>query len=432
MNDVFFWWGGIVFLVCSLLCFIVLFRARRVVREAVASLREGYPFLDDSRAAWIRWFQLDALFEIVGRTRDEKISQEKKTASQLLQLQTTFRSMRESVLILDHTTRIVSSNEAAANLLNRGFSLKGLPVTNVFRSPALLEMIRGVQRGETQTKGEIETQRLGRRLWFDASVIPLENVGLPETDHLVLIVLHDITRLKQLEAIRRDFVANVSHELRTPITIIKGFAETLDEDFKSLPPEQQQVFVEKIRRNSERLHELVEDLLSLSRLESNPDVLKLEEVIPDSFIESWLGQFEPPADSRPISLRFVPGATGANLQADVTYLRQLLQNLVENAFRHGEINSFVEVATTIEEDALCISVVDDGIGVPEKDIERVFQRFYRVEAGRSRTKGGTGLGLSIVKHIALCHGGEVYAMRREPRGSRFVCKLPLTFKTAAT
>lgn len=431
MSEVFFWWGGVVFLICALLCFRLLFRARDLVAQAVRALREGYPFLDETKSPWIRWFHLDAFIELVGRTREEKISQERKVAGQLVQLQTTFRFMRESVLILDQATRIVSSNEAAANLLNRGFSLKGLPVTNVFRSHALLVMVARVQQGENQAKGEIETNRLGRRLWFDASVILLENVGLPETDHAVLVVLHDITRLKQLEAIRRDFVANVSHELRTPITIIKGFAETLDDDFRLLPADQQHSFVEKIRRNADRLHELVEDLLSLSRLESNPDVLRLETIEVDSFIQSWVGQFEAPANGRVVALRFSPGAGGVSVQADVTYLRQLLQNLVENAINHGEINTFVEIGTRVEEDALCLMVADDGIGIPEKDIERVFQRFYRVEAGRSRKRGGTGLGLSIVKHIALCHGGEVFARRREPRGTLFLCRLPLTFQSNA-
>jgi two-component system phosphate regulon sensor histidine kinase PhoR len=223
---------------------------------------------------------------------------------------------------------------------------------------------------------------------------------------------------------RRDFVANVSHELRTPVSIIKGFSETLLQDFDSLKEGDRKKFLEKIQRNSGRLHSLVEDLLSLARLDSpesgfekqNCDLKLLIERATDDF-KSGMGE-----DSIAINLKIPEG--NFSVHGDEDRLLSIFQNLLENASVHAQGLSKISISLEREGDSFICKVEDDGQGIPEEDLPRVFERFYRVDKGRSRQRGGTGLGLSIVREVVEAHGGSIRVQSKQGAGSIFLVRLP--------
>jgi len=228
------------------------------------------------------------------------------------------------------------------------------------------------------------------------------------------------------ELARRDFVANVSHELRTPVSIIKGFSDSLIEDYLDLKEKQKKDFLEKIQRNAQRLHALVEDLLALATLERAEPSLKLEKLdfyaLLRSTVENGIGsQTRLPT---PIALD-IP-AEELMIQADVQKLVSLIENLVENASLHAEGVSQIKVRARKESSApyvLC-SIEDNGQGIPEEELSRLFERFYRVDKGRSRERGGTGLGLSIAREVVEAHGGEISASSLQGKGTSFSFRLP--------
>jgi len=228
------------------------------------------------------------------------------------------------------------------------------------------------------------------------------------------------------ELARRDFVANVSHELRTPVSIIKGFSDSLIEDYPDLKEKQKKDFLEKIQRNAQRLHALVEDLLALATLERAEPSLKLEKLdfyaLLRSAVENGIGsQTRLPT---PIALD-IPEEE-LIIQADVQKLVSLIENLVENASLHAEGVTQIKVRARKESSApyvLC-SIEDNGQGIPEEELSRLFERFYRVDKGRSRERGGTGLGLSIAREVVEAHGGEISASSLQGKGTAFSFRLP--------
>ena len=228
------------------------------------------------------------------------------------------------------------------------------------------------------------------------------------------------------ELARRDFVANVSHELRTPVSIIKGFSDSLIEDYPDLKEKQKKDFLEKIQRNAQRLHALVEDLLALAILERAEPSLKLEKLdfyaLLRSTVENGIGSQTRPLT--PIALD-IP-AEELMIQADVQKLVSLIENLVENASLHAEGVTEIKVRARKESSSpyvLC-SIEDNGQGIPEEELSRLFERFYRVDKGRSRERGGTGLGLSIAREVVEAHGGEISASSLQGKGTSFSFRLP--------
>jgi signal transduction histidine kinase len=213
------------------------------------------------------------------------------------------------------------------------------------------------------------------------------------------------------------------------VTVIKGFAETLIEDEAILTPEEKTRFLKKIRSNSERLHNLLQDLLLLTRLESTEMVLQLEDFSTGEFLqeltESWESVLE--EGGQKLILDLCPG--NDCVRADPLRLSQVMTNLLENAVRHARGFTEIRISTRLQDGGVVISVADDGVGIPEKDLPHVFQRFYRVEKGRSRESGGTGLGLSIVKHIVVQHGGEIRARSGKGRGTTIEVFLPAGART---
>ena len=237
------------------------------------------------------------------------------------------------------------------------------------------------------------------------------------------MIFRDITRLRQLEDVRKEFVANVSHELRTPLSIFQGYVETLI-DNPDLPPEDTRATLEIMRRHSHRLNALVEDLLILARLESRDDRLQLAPLDVEKFLRETVTDWSMRGAQKQITLtaEIAPGTP--RISADVFRLEQVLGNLIENAIKYTNSGGRVTVRAAAVDSGIEIRVEDTGLGIPAADLPRIFERFYRADKGRSREHGGTGLGLSIVKHIVLAHGGTVRAASEHGKGTSIILTLP--------
>jgi len=236
-----------------------------------------------------------------------------------------------------------------------------------------------------------------------------------------VLALFDLTRIRQLELVRRDFVANVSHELRTPLTVIGGFAETLADDD---PPETtRRQFASTIRAHTQRMQRIVDDLLDLSRLESGRWLPDAAPVDVRSAANEVLASVKQVADEKGLTLEISVDDSATTIVADRTALRQILSNLVENAVRHT-ISGTVTVFAERDGTGVWVGVSDTGPGIGAEHLPRIFERFYRVDVGRSRDSGGTGLGLAIVKHLVEAHGGRVNATSELGKGTRIAALFP--------
>ena len=325
----------------------------------------------------------------------------------LLQL---IESLNEGVIAVDMQRQVVRINETARHLLGARaplpFSLDVLP-----REVALREALSAAFAGETTEGAEIVIA--DRTL--NVTARPLAEGG-------AVLALFDMTRVRRLEAVRRDFVANVSHELRTPLTIVGGFAETLADD--DVPFDTRRQFVERILGNTRRMQRIVDDLLDLSRIESggwvpHPTAIDLRLIAGDVMAAARDG-----AEKK--GLRLVPDLApdASTVLADATALRQVLGNLVDNAVRHTATGEVVLFARRHERGVL-LGVRDTGVGIAPEHLPRIFERFYRVDPARSREEGGTGLGLAIVKHLVEAHGGRVRAESELGAGTTITALFPV-------
>ena len=272
----------------------------------------------------------------------------------------------------------------------------------------------------------------GRCLHVEASVAG----GERENEACVVLVFHDITELRRLEKIRKDFVANVSHELRTPLTAIKGYVEALLDGAKDDPVASAK-FLDIILMQSDRLNLIIEDLLELSKIESGRVVFKEEQLDLRHIIDRTLSMMKPIANKNGHRLVSSVDDTLPPIAGDEGRLVQVLTNLLDNAVKYTPAGGTITVGAKLVPEigiteqtgrTIELSVTDTGIGIPEQDRPRVFERFYRIDKARSRELGGTGLGLAIVKHIVEGHGGQVWMEANQPQGSRFVVRLPISIR----
>jgi two-component system phosphate regulon sensor histidine kinase PhoR len=323
--------------------------------------------------------------------------------------------MADGVWLTDARGTITRHNDALKEMLYAGQTLVGQRPLELLRRADLQEAVMLACAEGASTRLELSLEGLRPRI-LSVRVTPLGK-DLPGS----AAVFHDLTELRRLEAIRKDFVANVSHELRTPITAVRGYAETLAAGVED--PAQAQRMVTIILRQSERLSALVEDLLELSRLESNDLELHSGPVAVADAFKRAAETVRPKAAAKGIHLEAViPGSLSA--QGDDRAVEQVLLNLLDNAVKYTPEGGRVEV-TGREEGSRCfISVRDSGLGIDPKHLPRIFERFYRVDKGRSRDMGGTGLGLSIVKHVVGAMQGEVRVESEPGRGSTFTVVLP--------
>jgi len=261
---------------------------------------------------------------------------------------------------------------------------------------------------------------------FAVSAVPLREAG---EESGVVMIFRDVSRLRQLEDVRKEFVANVSHELRTPLSIFQGYLETLLEN-PAMPPADTQPMLEVMRKHSRRLNALVEDLLILARLEARDEPFPVAPLAVGGFIQGTVEDWSLRSAEKKISLtsEMTPGLP--EIRADAFRLEQVLSNLIDNAIKYTEPGGSVKVRASAVDGAVEIRVEDTGIGIPPADLPRIFERFYRADKARSRERGGTGLGLSIVKHIVLAHGGTVRAESQQGHGTSIIIRLPLAAPTA--
>jgi two-component system phosphate regulon sensor histidine kinase PhoR len=318
-------------------------------------------------------------------------------------------SLNEGVIAIDARQQVVKVNERARHLLG----LKGevpFPATNLPRERSVREAVGAALAGEAVDAHEVQLG--GRELSLTARPLPAGGA---------VVALFDLTRVRRLETVRRDFVANVSHELRTPLTVIGGFAETLLDE--SLAPPQRRQFAEMVLASARRMQRIVDDLLDLSRIESGGWKANPVDVDVTTVAIEALAAAAQTRGGKPVELRQDIAPDASTVWADPTALRQVLTNLVDNAMRHTS-EGFVSVFTRRVADGVALGVKDTGIGISAEHLPRIFERFYRVDAGRSRSEGGTGLGLAIVKHLVEGHGGRVRAESTVGRGTTIWAEFP--------
>jgi len=330
-----------------------------------------------------------------------------------------FNSMAEGVVLLDEAGRIRLANRAFAELFRTTDNLPGKTLIEAMRRHEVTELLEKLGAEQSLHGYEMRSPGLDEH-WFEVNAAAIS--AADGRRHGTILVFHDLTRIKRLERTREEFVANVSHELRTPLSLIKGYVETLLDGAKD-DPEVATKFLQTIERNARRLELLIQDLLAISELESGRVKLNLQPVPLRPVVEKVFADFKNRATDRSVTL--VSEIPDLRAQADPDRLEQVLANLVDNAVKYGRTSGTVTVSGRLIEDGkIEISVQDDGPGIPPESLERIFERFYRVDKARSREQGGTGLGLSIVKHIVQTHGGRVWAQSELGKGTNFFFTLP--------
>ncbi len=337
------------------------------------------------------------------------------------QQQAIFDSMVEGVLVLDAGGRIQWGNESVRRLFAVTVDLPGKTILEAFRLPALADVVRRLAVEKKVQNQTLELPGMNER-WLQVSAAAVTDPNGASVG--IVLVFHDLTRIRQLENTRQEFVANVSHELRTPLSLIKGYVETLLDGAKE-DPEKCVRFLQTIEKHADRLTFLIEDLLTISRLESGRIVMNLQPVQLREEAQHVIDDLRARALEKSVRLENCV-AEGLTAWADADRLQQVLFNLVENAVKYGRNDGCVRVGARLvpEQKRLEVWVSDDGPGIPSDSQERVFERFYRVDRARSRESGGTGLGLSIVKHIVHAHGGEVWLKSELGEGTTFYFTLP--------
>ncbi len=374
------------------------------------------------------WFwsrgQIKSLEGTLDRLRAESAKQRELQQHALseehAQQQALFNSMVEGVLVLDREGKVRLVNHAVERLFTLEHDIRGQSIMEAFRMHALQELVNRAAIEGQMTGGELELPGIDLRC-LSVNVVSLLNRDGRHAG--MLLVFHDLTRLRQLENTRREFVANVSHELRTPLSLIKGYVETLIDGAKDDPAVALR-FLQTIDKHADRLTFLIEDLLTISRLESGQIVMNLQPFELAPLVDHVLEDLTARAAEKNITLRNTI-APATKVQADGDRLEQVLFNLIDNAIKYGKQDGAVEVSARVQDDKFIeVSVRDDGPGIPADAKDRVFERFYRIDRARSRDAGGTGLGLSIVKHIIQSHGGEVWIESEVGQGSTFFFTLP--------
>jgi len=418
------WLLSILLFATSIVLFRHIRRLNRLLREMEEAVRSRRHLLTTEEASFLSGGETATLLESLNELIDANKLASRQTEGYWSQGQAMLGAIHEAVIVFNAERVIEYANPSAEKLFSNGRAIQGLRLDGVLRSLSLLELLEDATEADQIEARQISIERGSKQLWFEASCARVKRIDASEGES-TLLVLHDITKLKRLEVMRREFVANVSHELRTPLTIIKGFAETLVDDGASLDPEARLRFSQKIVSNAERLHVLVEDLMTLSKLESRPDGIEaIEQPIGPIFEEVAENYRARLKDAQRIDVEVDPVI--GHLPFDRYQILQVLDNLMENVFRYAPdfTRIVLEAKVDVSSEMVCCSVIDDGPGIPEPDLPHLFERFYRVDKGRSRERGGTGLGLSIVKHIVQLHEGNVSAESTLGEGTRMIFELP--------
>ncbi len=366
--------------------------------------------------------ELAGLAESLNRMAAQLEGRMQTVISQRNQLEAVLSSMLEGVIAVDREERLISLNPAAAKWFEtEPEKIRGRSIPEAIRNMAMQQFIIQALRSRAPMEDDIVVYQSGERV-LNIRSAPLLDAG----QELIgtLIVFNDVTQLRRLENMRRDFVANVSHEIKTPLTAIKGFVETLNQGVVENPAEAKR-FLGIVAKHVDRLTTVVEDLLMLSRIEDQGErrELKQEKTRLREIFQNALQVCRPGADEKRIRIEL---AGDENLAAvvDPVLIEQAVVNLLDNAIKYSDTETSIRLAARQTTDEIQISVQDHGIGIERKHLPRLFERFYRVDKARSRAMGGTGLGLAIVKHISQAHGGHVDVASALNEGSTFTIHLP--------
>jgi two-component system phosphate regulon sensor histidine kinase PhoR len=328
-------------------------------------------------------------------------------------------SMVEGVAVVTGDERILYCNWAFEQILELPVgSSQGRTLVEALRQADLVALVRQVLPGVEEITGEVEVGTVRRRN-FSVTAAPVRAAGA----NGAVVVLHDITELRRLERVRRDFVANVSHEFKTPLTAIQGFAETLLNGALEDKANRKR-FVEIIREHARRLARLTDDLLKLSRIEAGRLELEIRPIRVETLVSGCVETARLNAKARGLEIQVDLQENTPSVRGDGLQLGEVLQNLLDNAVQYTPSGGYIEVKARSNGNGVTFTVTDTGIGIPESDLERIFERFYRVDAARSREAGGTGLGLAIARHIVEAHGGRIWVESAVGQGSRFHFSIP--------
>ena len=324
------------------------------------------------------------------------------------ELDSIISSLQQGIIVLNRDGRIILSNESCKKIIQSN-NIDGKFYWEVVREPKLTELIKKGKEGKENLVEEIELQE---------KVFMCSTTFIAPKEEIVL-VFNDITMIKNLEKLKKDFVVNVSHELRTPLSAIKGFVETLEDEVDK----KHRHYLDVIKRHTERLINIVNDLLLLSELEEKRITLQLEDVNIESLIQNVQNIFNQRLKETGLTLKVNVDKKVPDIKADPFKLEQMFINLIDNAINYTEKGE-IRISITYENQQLNIQIEDTGKGIPEEHLDRIFERFYVVDKSRSRKLGGTGLGLSIVKHIVLLHNGNINVKSDPEKGSKFIITLP--------
>jgi two-component system phosphate regulon sensor histidine kinase PhoR len=402
--------SGIVILVLSLLAALFFSNSlARPIRELIAASRRIASGDLSTRVLLKRNDEFRELGDSFNYMADRTSSLFSEVSGKKEELTSIISSIQEGLLVLDRKGKIVLYNKSLEHNFP-GVLLDGKAYWEVIREPQFHALVKTVMDERKSHSGELSLQ--GKTFLCSATFLG--------THEETVLLFHDITDIKNVEKIKKDFVINVSHELRTPLTAIKGFVETLEEELD----EQHRHYLAIIKRNTDRLINIVQDLLLLSQVEEKGVALQTEEVAVAALLEQIHRIFEPRLREKNISFTIGSKNDIPPVQADLFKLEQVFVNLVDNAIKYTE-HGDIRVTLEHRDNQVVIQIQDTGIGIPQEHLPRIFERFYVVDSSRSRRLGGTGLGLSIVKHIVILHNGTIHAESTPGKGSIFTITLPV-------
>jgi len=363
------------------------------------------------------WKSLSDAFEFM---QAELQQREARLLENSLRIEAVLGSMVEGVLAVDSEKRVLIANQAACELLDTSVAnMVGNNLVEIVRSPELGRALNHTLLTQSAIQTEFDTSGSSRRRLLEVRVTPLSE----QRDFGATVVMHDVTELRALETMRRDFVANVSHELKTPLASIKAYAETLR--LGAIDDKTHNVgFVQQIEEQAEVLDHQIADLLKLSELESGKSTFQIVRVDMRQMFARCHDRFCAEAKRRDLKLLIDMPNEPCAIETDQQALRTILDNLVSNALRYARPAGFVKMSAEQGDVESTFSVTDDGIGISLENQERIFERFYRVDSARSRDLGGTGLGLAIVKHTVIALGGKISVHSKPGQGSTFTVALP--------
>lgn len=338
--------------------------------------------------------------------------------------QTILGAMQDGLLVVDARSRIMLMNRPFEKLFELRDPAVGVPLIEAVRHATLDELIVETLRTGEVMRSELSVadSRTHSERHIEVSAVPIKKAD-DETSGAV-VLFHDITELKQLDQIRREFVANVSHELRTPLSILRGYIEVLLDEPETSREELTRI-LSIMERHSKRLRRLVDDLLSLAQLESSQATLELSVVRVDELFNNLIRDWKEKLATKNLKVIVDLTPEAFTLHADGTRLEEVLHNLLDNAVKFSRENGQIHLQAVRRDSEMVLSVADHGLGIGKEHLPRIFERFYRADKARSRELGGTGLGLAIVKHIAQLHGGRVEAESEPGRGTTIRVVLPL-------